>query len=120
MTTAKCLTRKETLMKHLPALVASAVTLLVGTAATAAPLSNQQFSDQVRQLRQQMGHSQPVVENAALLCTNLPAHRSAEEPRCVALRLHLRAQISARAQEAPDLCVPAGISRFLSRITGAA
>ncbi len=107
-------------MTHLPAFVTLAATLLAGLPATAAPLSNQQFSDQVRQLRQQMAINQTTVEGAAVFCTNLPEHRSAEEPQCVALRLHFRAQIVARSQEPTELCLPSGISRLISRITGAA
>jgi hypothetical protein len=68
----------------------------VGSAG-AVPLSNQEFSAQVRAWRGQLAAAESVVGQAALLCTNLPAHRAVEEPQCVALRLHLRAQRQAQA-----------------------
>jgi len=81
--------------------------LLVTTALLIASLpaqamSNQAFADEVRHWRGQMAQSAEVLGDAALLCTNLSRPRADEEPRCVALDRHLRAQVRAarRAAEA--------------------
>lgn len=60
----------------------------------AAALSNQAFAAQVRVWRERMASDGQVVAEAALLCVHLPEHRAVEEPQCVALRGHLRAQMA--------------------------
>lgn len=63
-------------------------------AAAPAPISNLEFAAQVHAWRARMARDGQGVADAALLCVNLPAHRAAEEPQCVALRSHLRAQLA--------------------------
>jgi hypothetical protein len=107
-------------MNRLQTMVMLAVALQASAPVWAAPISNQQFSEQVRDLRRQMAQDQAAVESASLLCVNLPAHRSADEPRCVALRLHFRAQASARRSEEQAICLPPSVSRLITQIAGAA
>lgn len=76
--------------------------------ACAVPLDNQAFATQVRAWRGQLAASEPALAQAALLCNNLPAHRAAEEPQCVALRLHLRALARAQLPAPPQAAPGAG------------
>jgi hypothetical protein len=63
--------------------------------------ANQEFAAEVRAHRAEMAHNESVVAQAAQLCASLPANREMEEPRCVAVRLHLRALA---ARDRHDLC----------------
>jgi hypothetical protein len=63
-------------------------------AAAAVPISNEAFAGKVRTLRQQMAGDPAAVARAEALCGHLPPHRAADEPACLALRLHQRATSS--------------------------
>lgn len=86
-------------------LVLSTLLATAAGSAAASPqaLSNDAFAQQVRGLRAAMTADPAVAEQAALLCTHLPPHRSADEPRCVALKAHLR---TTRVAQAPAVAPP--------------
>lgn len=91
-------------------------------AAQAVPVSNQDFAAQVRAWRGQLAASESALGQVALLCNNLPAHRAVEEPQCVALRLHLRAQaptqaLPGAAGETLSGCARSALSGMLGGLT---
>jgi hypothetical protein len=75
---------------HALARLAPLALLLAAMSAEAVALSNEAFAGRVRGLRQQMAEDPLTVQRAQRLCHNLPGHRAAEEPACVALRAHER------------------------------
>ncbi len=79
----------------------------------AAALTNPEFAAEVRTWRAQMTADAAVVGEVALLCAYLPEHRAVEEPRCVALRGHLRSQ-AVKARDATRIgasgVLPGGLS----------
>ncbi|MEP6873623.1 MAG: hypothetical protein ABI887_04615 [Burkholderiales bacterium] len=75
-----------------------AIGLLGSATQVAFAITNEEFSNQVRALRARMVAEPSVVGEAALLCAYLPDHRAIEEPKCIALRGHLRAEIARNRQ----------------------
>ena len=81
------------------ALYASALCMAANSALAS---THQQFSDQVRVHRSAMAQSESAVGEAAQLCIALSPSRAMDEPRCVALRLHLRALSDRKRAQACD------------------
>ena len=77
-------------MRTLTFCIATAMLSTLATAAAAVPISNEAFAGKVRTLRQQMAGDAAAVARAEALCSHLPPHRAADEPACLALRLHQR------------------------------
>lgn len=69
--------------------VSAAVLCVAATSAFAN--ASPEFATQVRAHRADMARSELVVAQAARLCSALSSDREMQEPRCVALRLHMRA-----------------------------
>jgi hypothetical protein len=65
-----------------------AALLLIGVHAHAG-MSNEDFAKQVKAQMDLMAKDDKVVAEAKELCTNLPANRAMEEPRCVAYHKHV-------------------------------
>jgi hypothetical protein len=81
-------------MRTLTFCLAIVVLSPLATAAAAVPISNEAFAGKVRTLRQQMAGDAAAVARAEVLCSHLPPHRAADEPACLALRLHQRAAVA--------------------------
>jgi hypothetical protein len=71
-------------------------------ASAAVANTNPQFSAQVRGHRSTMAQSESAVGEATRLCATLSASRAMDEPRCVALRLHLRTLSDRKRTETCD------------------
>jgi len=67
------------------------VAVLCVATASAFATSSRDFAAQVDAHRAEMARNGAVVAQTALLCGNLPSDRAMEEPKCVALHLHMRA-----------------------------
>ena len=65
-----------------------ATSLLIGVHAHAS-MSNEDFAKQVKAQMELMAKEDKAVAQAKELCTNLPANRAMEEPRCVAHQKHV-------------------------------
>lgn len=75
--------------------------VLCMAASSAFANANQEFAAELRAHRADMARSESAVAQAAELCAALPSNREMDEPRCVALLLHLRALA---ARDRHDLC----------------
>jgi hypothetical protein len=101
--------------------VYAAVLCMAGTSvfANASP----QFAAQVRAHRADMARNASVVAETAQLCTSLPSDREMQEPKCVALRLHMRALAAKHRQESCDTgdsTIPHIARCLLGGLTGSA
>jgi type VI protein secretion system component VasK len=68
--------------------VVLAASLLIGVHAHAG-MSNEDFAKQVKAQMELMAKDDKAAAQAKELCTNLPANRVMEEPRCVAYQKHV-------------------------------
>jgi hypothetical protein len=96
-------------LRFLPGLSSLVVGLSV--CASASAITNEEFATKVRAYRGQMTHDEQVVTEASLLCAYLPEHRAVEEPKCVALRGHFRAQAAkAKAKDTTQISASGELS----------
>jgi len=91
-------------MLTLPRLLRVLQAAVLSMAATSAfANSSQDFGAQVRTHRAEMARNTSAVTEAAVLCTNLPLGHEMREPKCVALRLHMRALAAKDRHESCDI-----------------